>query len=321
MVRVSRIALACVLALGAAGISAAAYERQPEARLAREWVAAASAFESYTTHGAAIRPGFASGREVAKAVSIGAAHEPQQLEAGMVAYAALAAVQEPAFTAEVQRIAADPRDRADLIHRLVDSPESVMGLAGAEPAAGRAQAALIRQIEPLVADGQRVKQAAYDIQHSAWSKARIVDAPGRLAKAKALSSRRFEPADADAERLFQAVTAGQEPGGYAQPTPLVVRGLALAALALAGAAGDDTVEAVRPLMSEPRSASCVRLAKLNLFQCMAVAGPHYEDVFCLGQHAMIEPGQCMAQAVGRAPDAAAAQRTGYVIPASTAGER
>src|SRR5690349_3425576 len=156
MVRGSRIALACVLALGAAGISAAAYERQPEAKLAREWVAAASAFESYTTHGAAIGPRFASGREVASAVSVGAAHEPQQLEAGMVAYAALAAVQEPGFTAEVQRIAADPRERADLVHKLVDAPESVMGLPGAEAAAGRAQAALIRQIAPLIADGRRV---------------------------------------------------------------------------------------------------------------------------------------------------------------------
>jgi hypothetical protein len=318
MVRVSRIALACVLALGAAGISAAAYERRPEARLAREWVAAASAFESYTTHGAAIRPGFASGREVASAMRIGAAHEPQQLEAGMVAYAALAAVQEPGFTAEVQRIAASPRDRADLIHRLADSPDAVMGLPGADAAAARAQAALIRQIAPLIDDGRRVKQAAYDIQHSAWSKGRIADAPGRLAKVKALSSHRFEPADADAERLFQAVTAGQEPGGYAQPTPVVVRGVALAALALSGAAGEDTVDAVRPLMSEPRSASCMRLAKLNLFQCMAVAGPHYEDVFCLGEHAMIEPGQCMADAAGGARQPAS---RGYVIPASTVGER
>jgi hypothetical protein len=238
----------------------------------------------------------------------------------MVAYAALAAVQEPGFTAEVQRIAADPRDRADLIHRLADSPESVMGLPGADAAAARAQAALVRQIEPLIADGRRVKQAAYDIQHSAWSKARIADAPARLAKVKALSSHRFEPADADAQRLFQAVTAGQDEGGYAAPTPVVVRGLALAALALSGAAGEDTVEAVRPLMSEPRSASCMRLAKLNLFQCMAVAGPHYEDVFCLGEHAMIEPGQCMAQAAGGG-QAPAARPASYAIPSVAGGER
>src|SRR5262245_33039980 len=133
----SRIVLASVLALAAVGISAAAHETRPEARMAREWVAAASAFESYTTHAAAIRPGFSGGREVAGAVAVGAAHQPAQLEAGMVAYAALAAVQEPGFTAEVQRIAGNPRDRADLVRKLVDSPDAVMGLAGADAAAGR----------------------------------------------------------------------------------------------------------------------------------------------------------------------------------------
>src|ERR1700751_1548755 len=97
MVGVSRVALACVLALGAVGISASAHDEQPQARMAREWVAAASAFESYTTRGSQIAPTFANGRQVAGAVSVGASHEPRQLEAGMIAYAALAAVQEPAF--------------------------------------------------------------------------------------------------------------------------------------------------------------------------------------------------------------------------------
>ena len=41
---------------------------------------------------------------------------------------------------------------------------------------------------------------------------------------------------------------------------------------------------------------CLRLAKLNLYQCLASSGPHYEDIFCLGQHAMIDPGQCVVEA-------------------------
>ena len=305
------MALACVLALGAVGLSAAAQESRPQARLAHEWVAAASAFEAYTSHAGAIRPGFASGRDVAEAVTVGAAHEPRQLSEGMVAYAALAAVQEPAFVAAVQQVAGRPRDRADLVHRLIDSPETVMGLPGADAAAARAQGALLRQIEPLVADGRRVKQAAYDIQKRAWSKVRVADAPARLARVKALSAQSFEPRDADGERLFQAVTAHAEDAGAGQPTPLVVRGLALAALALAGSAGDDTVDTVRPLVADAGGAGCMRLAKLNLFQCMAVAGPHYEDVFCLGEHAMIEPGQCMAEAAG-----GVATRQASLIPAA-----
>jgi hypothetical protein len=29
-----------------------------------------------------------------------------------------------------------------------------------------------------------------------------------------------------------------------------------------------------------------------------VAGPHYEDVFCLGQHALMDTGKCVSDAAG-----------------------
>ena len=57
-------------------------------------------------------------------------------------------------------------------------------------------------------------------------------------------------------------------------------------------------------MSEPRAGQCLRLAKLNLYQCLASAGPHYEDIYCLGQHAMIDPGQCVVDAT-KAPEPSA----------------
>jgi hypothetical protein len=79
-------------------------------------------------------------------------------------------------------------------------------------------------------------------------------------------------------------------------TPVVQRGLALAALAILGKADDaDKVQAAH-LLAEHDSSDCMKLAKLNLYQCLAVAGPHYEDVFCLGQHALMETGQCVAKA-------------------------
>ena len=236
----SKIGLACALALGAAGLSGAvAQESQPDVRMAREVVAAASAFETYT--------------------------------------------------------------------RTVELP-------GADGAAARARAALLRQIEPLVADGRRVKQAAYDIQHKPWSKAFVPDGRERLAMVKQLAVQSFSPSEADATRLYQAVSARIEGRAAAAPSPVVMRGLALAALALAGEAGDENGETLRPLLTETRSASCVRIAKLNLFQCMAVAGPHYEDVFCLGEHAMIEPGQCMAQAVGAEAAPQSMQTASMLIP-------
>jgi hypothetical protein len=327
MSRKSKIALACVLMLGAAGLSGAvAQEAQPNVRMARELVAAASAFETYTRTAGAIEPGFAGPRDIAGAVNVGASHDPQQLEAGMIAYAAMAALQDRAFVEGVQRVVADDRARDNMVQRLNYNPETAMELPGAESAAARARGALLRQIEPLIADGRRVKQAAYDIQRKPWSKAFVLDGRERLATIKQLAVRPFSPSDEDATRLFRAVSVRTEGRAAASPSPVVMRGLAVAALAIADQAGDDDSDALRPLLTEARSASCVRLAKLNLFQCMAVAGPHYEDVFCLGEHAMIEPGQCMASAAGA--DAAprsvqTAQAGSLLIPiaGATPGER
>lgn len=332
MSRKSKIALACALMLGAAGPIAAgmggavAQETQPNVRMAREVVAAASAFETYTRTAGAIAPAFAGPRDVAGAVNVGASHDPRQLEAGMIAYAAMAALQDRAFVEGVQRIVADDRARDTMVQRLNYNPETAMELPGADSAAARARELLLRQIEPLIADGRRVKQAAYDIQHKPWSKVFVADGRERLAKVKQLAVQLFSPSDSDAARLYQAVSARTEGRAAITPSPVVMRGLALAALAIADQAGDENSEALRPLLTEARSASCVRMAKLNLFQCMAVAGPHYEDVFCLGEHAMIEPGQCMASAAGaEAPPRSVqtAQAGSLLIPIAdtTAGAR
>src|SRR5258708_12509976 len=128
MSRRSKIALACVLMLGAAGPlatgmgGAVAQETQPNVRMARELVAAASAFETYTRTAGAIRPGFAGPRDVASAVNIAASHDPRQLETGMIAYAAMAALQDPAFVEGVERVAADARPPHPMLPPLHDYP-------------------------------------------------------------------------------------------------------------------------------------------------------------------------------------------------------
>jgi hypothetical protein len=298
MLRMSKIAWICGLALGAAGLSAAvAQDTQPHVSLARDLVADASAFETYTRTTGAIDAGFRSPQDIAAALRIAAAHDPRQLEAGMIAYAAMAALQDPAFVSGVQRAVADPRAREALAQRLIDNPETALELPGATGAAGRARSALLHQIEPLLSDGVRVKQAAYDIQRRDWSKAMVQDAPARLAMVKQMATQTFTPNEADATHLFQAVSA-QADSRDGSAGPVVQRGLALAALALAGDTDEEHAEAFAPLLTEAHSAYCVHMAKLNLFQCMAVAGPHYEDIFCVSQHAMLEPAQCIAKAAG-----------------------
>ena len=53
-----------------------------------------------------------------------------------------------------------------------------------------------------------------------------------------------------------------------------------------------------PILAEPDAAACLNMAKLNLYQCLAVAKPHYEDVFCLGQHVLEDTGHCLMKGAG-----------------------
>lgn len=241
----------------------------------------AGAFEAYTRRAAAIDPSFANPAEIGQQLRTAAGYEPRQLEASMIAYAALAALQEPGFVAAV-------RANRDAARRLAADPNAALGLPGATAAAARANAALARRGEALAEAGQRVRKASYSVQHQAWSRARIPSAAAaqRLAAVKQAAGYRADPADR--ARLSAAIAEGGRRGGA---SPVVARGVAVAALTVLGQDG-----AARSLMQEPRSAMCLRTAKLNYHQCLAAAGTHYEDIYCLGLHAMADPGQCVVDA-------------------------
>ena len=321
-------ALVAAVAISATLVGGGAVARQersaPGVSLARDVVAAASAFETYTRGAGTISASFESGGSVADALAKGAAYQPQQLDAGMIAYGAIAALQEQAFIDGVRQAAREtPADA--LIQRLETNPDSVLEIDGVGAAASRAQAALLKRGAPLGVTGRAVKQAAYDVQRQGWSKGLIADSAGRLAKVKAMSATFFTPGDEDAGRLIQAATAPRESGagggeGGAAFTPVTVRAAALAALAVLGAAGDDDIAKLDVVMHDERSGFCMKMAKLNLYQCLAVAGPHYEDVFCLGQHALIDTAQCVNNAAGGAavpaatPAPAPRPVPGFMIP-------
>ena len=250
----------------------------------------AMAFESFMRKGQGIDPAFSSGGEVNQALQTGSAHEPRQLEAGMIAYAALAALQQPGFVDGVRRQART----GDLARRLAADPDAVLAVPGAQAAARRAGGALIREGAALSGTGERVKRAAYKVQRQAWSKAAVPRPAARLAEVKRISAAGYRPQAGDAASLRTSLAAGGSRSG--DVSSVVTRGVALAALSVLGQEGRG-----HALMSEPRSASCLRMAKLNLYQCLASARPHYEDIYCLGQHALIDPGQCVADAAEERP--------------------
>jgi len=281
---------ACTIAITLAGC-ATSYEPAPPSQARRETAppaiglgaglaAQASAFEAYTRRASAIDAAFSGPGDIASGLMAGAGYEPRQLESGMIAYAAMAALQEPAFVAGVR--AQGPA----LARTLAADPDAALDLPGGSAAAGRANAALTRRGEALADAGARVRKASYSVQHQVWSRARLTNGPQRLAAVKAAAGYRAE--GGDRTRLMSALAEGGRRGG---PSPVVSRGMAVAALTVLGQEGP-----ARSLMSEPRSGDCLRRAKLNFHQCLAAAGTHYEDVYCLGLHAMADPGQCVIEA-------------------------
>jgi hypothetical protein len=295
------LALAVYTAAVTAGVSLAGADGQfgeDTVAMPREIVAAASAFRTYVEHAAALKGRMTSGAAVADGLKAGASYEPGQFAEGMIGYAAMAALRDDRFIAGID-YAARTGERRYLAERLTADPAFVLQIDGAEEAAVRAQGALRERGAALAEVGGRTKQAAYDVQRQAWSKVTVADHAQRLAGVKSLSARPLEVTAGDDARLIEAVLRVPAPTGGAETiSPVVVRALALAAEAALGSARAEDMANLRPLLSEASSDRCLRMSKLNLYQCMAVAGPEYEDVFCLGQHELIDTAQCVAKASG-----------------------
>lgn len=275
----------------------------PPITLSAKVVERASAFRGWMARAGQVSADFQNGDQIQASLKVGAAYEPKSFMNGAVDYAAVLALQDPTFVASVRQVAADPTQRREMINNIFSNPSYAAVFKGSDSAAG-----LI--IDTLGADGLKVymagkavKQAAYDVQKSTWSKGFVVDRDGRLASAKSLSATPALAESADVAVLQQASTGGQPLGltpraAPAPYQPVVIRGLAIAALAALGAAGDDNLASIDALSADWGMANCLNMAKLNLYQCLAVSKPHYEDIFCLGQHILIDTGACMVKAAG-----------------------
>jgi hypothetical protein len=275
----------------------------PPISLSPRVVEQASAYRAYVDRASAISPGFTGGGDVAQGLKAGESYEPQALLRGAIAYGAVVALQDPAFVAGVRKFAADPEQRRSVAYDIMKDPAYAVGFNGSASAAGLVMGALGTDGRKLMEVGLTVKQAAYDVQHQAWSKTEVAGRDGRLALAKELSATPGLGETDETARLQTAVTGGSQmtvtPLSAAPPyTPVVVRALAVAALAALGYADEASLGQVMPILAEPNSANCLNMSKLNLYQCLAVAKPHYEDVFCLGQHGLMDTGRCLVRGAG-----------------------
>jgi hypothetical protein len=287
---------ACLVAGGAA----ASEGDDGSFALPRDVVQAATAFQDYMQSAAHIDGGFANGDGVERSLKAGASYETAQLEEGMIAYGAIAALQDDRFVDAVQQAGGHGDQRAAFAQHLIEDPYAATHIDGASEAGERVEAALGAVSSPLVSAGAQVKAAAYTVQHQAWSKVMVADASGRLAEVKTLSAVRAAPSETDNQAMMQGLSdansAAAGDDSQAHFTPIEARALALAAESVLGHAQGSDRDRLSPLLTEHDNAFCLKMAKLNLYQCMAVAGPQYEDIFCLGQHAMYDTGQCVDQA-------------------------
>lgn len=263
----------------------------------------AAVFQAYVAKTAAIDPHFTSAVDVSRALTQSDTISPEQLLRGEIAYAAIAALQDPAYVASVRAFAADPTTRQAMVARILSYPGYVVAFQGSNTAAGLAMTALGPEARKLYDTGTAVKQAAYDVQRQDWSKQPVADRPARLASAKSAGLANAIASLDDVAKLH-AQAMGEQPmplvhADMAPPyPPVIVRGLALAALAALGEAGDNNLIDLAPLFSDAPTATCLHTARLNLYQCLAVSRPNYEDIFCLGQHVLSDNGQCVMIAAG-----------------------
>jgi len=275
----------------------------PSVSLSSKLIEQASAYRAYLGRTTMISPAFANGQQVSEGVRTGAAYQPDQLVRGAIVYGAIAALQDPTYVAGVRAYVNDPKQRQQIAYEIMKDPAYAAGIQGSASAAGLVVAALSPPARKLLDQGRAVRQAAYDVQRSPWSKSEVAGRDARLLQAKQLSQTPGLGETGETMKLQQA-SVGAAPLGLtgvdaAPPySPMVVRSLALAALAALGYADDASLASVTPLIADPTTSTCLNMSKLNLYQCLAVAKPYYEDVFCLGQHVMEDTGACLIRGAG-----------------------
>ena len=263
----------------------------------------AAAYEAYLERVSSTSPGFTDGAQVALALKNGAAYEPSALVRGAIAFAAIAALEDSTFVAGVRTAGTTPEYRRAMAGYVLYNPVYVFQFRNSDVAAGLAKQALGSDGLKLYAAGKAIKLAAYSVQHQAWSKEEVADRGGRLAAVEAAASDPIPTAD-DRIPLLQRAASGVAPltitAPAAQPPypPMVAHALQLAALAALGEATDIDYERLTAVTVDDDTTACLHMAKLNLHQCLAVAKPNYEDIFCLGQHAMSDTGACLVKNAG-----------------------
>ena len=170
----------------------------------------AAAYADYRAKAGAVSPLFTDAAQVQAALTLSQGSDPQSLRRGAVAYAAILALQDPAFVAGVRTFVEDSAQRRAIVLELYKDPAYAVGFKGSDSAAGRIIASLGDAGTQVYMSGKRVKQAAYDVQRQAWSKSDVLDRDGRLQRAKTMATLPMTPS-IERLSLLQSAASGAIP--------------------------------------------------------------------------------------------------------------
>ncbi len=252
-----------------------------------------------------------------------AAHDPNSLSAGWVAYAALVAADTPGFAKAVQKELGKKANRRKgtlggrdgLMSNLAQNPRYASALDGAEEAIEAILAMTVQDGARITALGEAFKEQAYAMQKTTWGKKRLPSSQARLKEAAAYGAQRGAPvaptfasvekngalapslasASASWEANWGAGGAGAGQMSEANAQVIMDRVLNLAARYSAGALNAKVVEVYA---RNDKSDRCLSMAKLTLDQCIAATRTPYEEAFCLGEHGLNDVSNCLGWVAG-----------------------
>lgn len=285
----------------AAEIQAARAAQPMPLALNQSVLESAAIYVAFTRDIATLQGGFASPEEIQAAMRRGAAYDSDQISRGLVAYAAVLALQSPEFLAGVRQFGTDLQTRNQAVARIVANPAYASTLPGADAAAGLIIGVMEADITRLRQAADSIENDAYAIQtdgRQAWARLAAPDREARIQEAKDLSARRMLADAGEAARLTQAAYSGSGLGvstprlRTAPYPPAVTNALAIAALAALNGAGENARANTDALLYDRAGQDCFASSKLNLFQCLAAARPSYEVEFCLGRHVVRDLSTC-----------------------------
>lgn len=248
------------------------------------------------------------------------AHEPDQLTAGWVAYAALVAADTPEFAEALKKEVKKKKRRGELggkdgfMSNLAQDPSYARKMKGADKAVEAVLAMTMQDGARITALGEAFKSQAYAMQKTAWGKKRIASSQERLNEAARYSRSR---GDANAPRFDRAVDGGVVAPSLASAQGewsadwgqsnargrltesnaqvIVDRVLNLAARYSVGTLNGKVVDVYA---KNNKSQRCLEMAKLTLDQCIAATRTPYEEAFCLGEHALNDVSTCTGWVAG-----------------------